>query len=187
MFGAGSDTTASALAIAIMAATLYPAATAAAQAELDRVVGRERREWRFLFPTGPDSFPDSRRFCIRSSKLRRPIGSNLPSSFRQRSEGFTPTRPSLPPCLWADPVLPPFLPCRFSDGDRCPQEGLPIKLPKKFATLEAIMSSFSRLERRLWAIIGEFLETQVCLKSRRSFVRRDGWLMGRSKEGSERM
>lgn len=42
MFGAGSDTTASALAIAIMAATLNPRVVAAAQAELDEVIGRER-------------------------------------------------------------------------------------------------------------------------------------------------
>ncbi|KAH7884072.1 cytochrome P450 [Phlebopus sp. FC_14] len=42
MFGAGSDTTASAITIMIMAATLYPEAQAKVQEELDAVVGRER-------------------------------------------------------------------------------------------------------------------------------------------------
>lgn len=42
MFGAGSDTTASAMSIAIMAAACYPAAQAAVHAELDAVVGKER-------------------------------------------------------------------------------------------------------------------------------------------------
>lgn len=42
MFGAGSDTTASAISIAVMAAALHPHAQAAVQKELDAVVGRER-------------------------------------------------------------------------------------------------------------------------------------------------
>ncbi|EIW78754.1 hypothetical protein CONPUDRAFT_128357 [Coniophora puteana RWD-64-598 SS2] len=42
MFGAGSETTASAVTIAIMAATLHPDAQTKVQEELDAVVGRER-------------------------------------------------------------------------------------------------------------------------------------------------
>ncbi|KAG9310288.1 cytochrome P450 [Chiua virens] len=42
MFGAGSDATASAITIAIMAAALYPEAQVIVQEELDSVVGRER-------------------------------------------------------------------------------------------------------------------------------------------------
>ncbi|KAI5474721.1 hypothetical protein MNV49_002546 [Pseudohyphozyma bogoriensis] len=42
IFGAGSDTTASTISIAIMAAVLYPSAVASAQQELDTVVGRDR-------------------------------------------------------------------------------------------------------------------------------------------------
>lgn len=54
MFGAGSDTTASALSIAIMAAACYPKQAKLVQEELDRVIGRERCE--FHRPT-----PDARR------------------------------------------------------------------------------------------------------------------------------
>ncbi|KAF8148666.1 cytochrome P450 [Crassisporium funariophilum] len=42
MFGAGSDTTASAISIAVMAAACYPEAQAKVQEELDTVIGRER-------------------------------------------------------------------------------------------------------------------------------------------------
>jgi cytochrome P450 len=44
MFGAGSDTTASAISISIMAAASYPEAQRRVQAELDQVVGNERGE-----------------------------------------------------------------------------------------------------------------------------------------------
>jgi hypothetical protein len=43
MFGAGSDTTASAISIVIMASALHPEEQRKVQEELDRVVGRERR------------------------------------------------------------------------------------------------------------------------------------------------
>ncbi|KAF8063208.1 cytochrome P450 [Lyophyllum atratum] len=42
LFGAGSDTTASAISIAVLAAARYPAAARRVQEELDRVVGRSR-------------------------------------------------------------------------------------------------------------------------------------------------
>ncbi|KAJ3505865.1 hypothetical protein NLJ89_g7189 [Agrocybe chaxingu] len=42
MFGAGTDTTASAISIVVMASACYPAAQARVQDELDAVVGRER-------------------------------------------------------------------------------------------------------------------------------------------------
>lgn len=42
MFGAGSDTTASAISVAIMAAACYPEAQAKVQEELDNVIGKER-------------------------------------------------------------------------------------------------------------------------------------------------
>jgi cytochrome P450 len=42
MFGAGSDTTASAISIGVLAAACYPAAQAAVHAELDAVIGKER-------------------------------------------------------------------------------------------------------------------------------------------------
>lgn len=42
MFGAGSDTTASAISISIMAAACYPKTQAKVQEELDNVIGKER-------------------------------------------------------------------------------------------------------------------------------------------------
>lgn len=42
MFGAGSDTTASAISVAVMAAACYPEAQKRVQEELDQVVGTER-------------------------------------------------------------------------------------------------------------------------------------------------
>ena len=44
MFGAGSDTTASAISISIMAAACFPKAQSKVQEELDSVIGRERGE-----------------------------------------------------------------------------------------------------------------------------------------------
>ena len=49
MFGAGSDTTASAISISIMAAACYPDAQAKVQEELDSVIGKERGEFFFSF------------------------------------------------------------------------------------------------------------------------------------------
>ena len=49
MFGAGSDTTASAISISIMAAACYPDAQAKVQEELDSVIGKERGEFRGVF------------------------------------------------------------------------------------------------------------------------------------------
>lgn len=42
MFGAGSDTTASAISVSVLAAACYPEAQAKVQEELDMVVGRDR-------------------------------------------------------------------------------------------------------------------------------------------------
>ncbi|RXW20920.1 hypothetical protein EST38_g4940 [Candolleomyces aberdarensis] len=85
MFGAGSDTTASAISISIMAAALYPDTQRRVQAELDQVIGNERgfahkatRDivWKdYVIPKGttvmgniwavgrdPEYFPDPERF-----------------------------------------------------------------------------------------------------------------------------
>ena len=45
MFGTGSDTTASAISISIMAAACFPKAQAKVQEELDNVIGKERGEF----------------------------------------------------------------------------------------------------------------------------------------------
>jgi cytochrome P450 len=42
MFGAGSDTTASAISVAVMAAACYPEAQRWVQEELDQVLGKDR-------------------------------------------------------------------------------------------------------------------------------------------------
>jgi cytochrome P450 len=47
LFGAGSDTTASAISISIMAAACFPNAQSKVQEELENVIGKERGE--FLF------------------------------------------------------------------------------------------------------------------------------------------
>ena len=47
LFGAGSDTTVSALTIVFLAAVAFPAKTKAVQNELDRVVGRDRCQCRY--------------------------------------------------------------------------------------------------------------------------------------------
>jgi cytochrome P450 len=44
MFGAGSDTTASAISISILAAVCFPEARSKVQEELDNVIGKERGE-----------------------------------------------------------------------------------------------------------------------------------------------
>ena len=45
IFGAGSDTTASAISISIMAGACFPKAQAKVQEELDNVIGKERGEF----------------------------------------------------------------------------------------------------------------------------------------------
>ncbi len=45
MFGAGSDTTASAISVGVMAAACYPDKAEKVRQELDGVVGKERREF----------------------------------------------------------------------------------------------------------------------------------------------
>lgn len=45
MFGAGSDTTASAISISIMAAACFPKAQSKVQEELDNVIGKARGEF----------------------------------------------------------------------------------------------------------------------------------------------
>ncbi|KAF8551926.1 cytochrome P450 [Imleria badia] len=66
MFGAGAETTASAITIMIMAAALHPEAQAKARAELDSVVGRER------LPTFADqqTLPQLNAFILESLRWR---------------------------------------------------------------------------------------------------------------------
>ncbi|KAH9832506.1 cytochrome P450 [Rhodofomes roseus] len=70
MFGAGSDTTASSLAIVSMAAALFPEAQAKVQAQLDQVIGRERA------PTFDDEadLPEVTAFFLEASRWR-PVAS----------------------------------------------------------------------------------------------------------------
>ncbi|EPS94879.1 hypothetical protein FOMPIDRAFT_1054643 [Fomitopsis schrenkii] len=70
MFGAGSDTTASSLAIVAMAAALFPEAQAKVQAQLDAVVGRGR------LPTFNDEgdLPEVTAFFLEASRWR-PVAS----------------------------------------------------------------------------------------------------------------
>lgn len=53
MFGAGSDTTASAISVAVMASACYPEATERVRKELDSVIGKERRVHLQLFVFQP--------------------------------------------------------------------------------------------------------------------------------------
>ncbi|KIM47190.1 hypothetical protein M413DRAFT_440696 [Hebeloma cylindrosporum] len=66
MFGAGSDTTASAISIAVLAAACYPKAQAKVQEELDAVVGRERA------PTFADqeNLPQTMAFVLETYRWR---------------------------------------------------------------------------------------------------------------------
>ena len=66
MFGAGSDTTASAMSICVMAAALHSEAQEAVQRELDQVVGRERA------PTIADeaALPQTMAFVLESFRWR---------------------------------------------------------------------------------------------------------------------
>jgi len=47
MFGAGSDTTASAISVAVMASACYPEAAERVRKELDSVIGKDRRTYTF--------------------------------------------------------------------------------------------------------------------------------------------
>ena len=51
MFGAGSDTTASAISVSVMAAACYPEAQRRVQEELDQVIGRDRGQLYFGWPS----------------------------------------------------------------------------------------------------------------------------------------
>ncbi|KAH9474281.1 Cytochrome P450 monooxygenase 88 [Psilocybe cubensis] len=77
MFGAGSDTTASAISISIIAAACYPAAQNRVQDELDAVIGRERA------PTSADQdmLPQTMAFVLETFRWR-PVapGAELPDS-----------------------------------------------------------------------------------------------------------
>lgn len=66
MFGAGSDTSASAISISVMAAALHPEAQARVQAELDAVIGRERA------PTMADEemLPQTKAFVLETLRWR---------------------------------------------------------------------------------------------------------------------
>jgi len=66
MFGAGSDTTASAISVAVLASACYPEARAKVQAELDQVIGRERA------PTlaDHDTLPQLQAFVLETFRWR---------------------------------------------------------------------------------------------------------------------
>ncbi|KIJ99162.1 hypothetical protein K443DRAFT_680159 [Laccaria amethystina LaAM-08-1] len=66
MFGAGSDTTASAISVGVLAAACYPEAQAKVQEELDAVIGRERP------PTFADAdmLPQTNAFVLESFRWR---------------------------------------------------------------------------------------------------------------------
>ncbi|RDB27330.1 O-methylsterigmatocystin oxidoreductase [Hypsizygus marmoreus] len=66
MFGAGSDTTASAISVGVLAAACYPEAQAKVQEELDNVIGRERA------PTfaDQDSLPQLNAFVLETFRWR---------------------------------------------------------------------------------------------------------------------
>jgi cytochrome P450 len=61
MFGAGSDTTASAISVSVLAAACYPEAQRRVQEELDQVIGRNRGQIYFPWPLfqGIDTIPFS--------------------------------------------------------------------------------------------------------------------------------
>jgi len=66
MFGAGSDTTASAISVGVLAAACYPAASARLHEELDRVLGRDRA------PTAADQhmLPQTMAFVLETFRWR---------------------------------------------------------------------------------------------------------------------
>ncbi|KAJ3769963.1 cytochrome P450 [Lentinula raphanica] len=74
MFGAGSDTSASAISVALMAATCYPEAQKAIQDELDSVVGRGRPP---VF-SDQDSLPQTMAFVLESFRWRPVTAGGFP-------------------------------------------------------------------------------------------------------------
>ncbi|PPQ68178.1 hypothetical protein CVT24_005065 [Panaeolus cyanescens] len=66
MFGAGSDTTASGISIAIMAAACYPETQRKVQEELDAVIGSERAP----IPSDADSLPQTMAFVLETFRWR---------------------------------------------------------------------------------------------------------------------
>lgn len=91
MFGAGSDTSASAVSVAVMAATCYPDAAKVVQNELDAVVGKGRGKlgyavyavdliFLFLAPTfaDQDSLPQTMAFVLESFRWRPVTSGGFP-------------------------------------------------------------------------------------------------------------
>lgn len=87
MFGAGSDTTASAISVGVMASACYPEAAEKVRKELDTVIGRERREfvacevvWFIADPglapqlSDQDSLPQTMAFVLETFRWR-PVSS----------------------------------------------------------------------------------------------------------------
>ena len=74
MFGAGSDTTASAISVALMAAACYPEAQRKVQEELDQVIGKDRA------PTfaDQDSLPQTMAFVLESFRWRPVTSGGFP-------------------------------------------------------------------------------------------------------------
>ncbi|KAK7047097.1 hypothetical protein VNI00_006761 [Paramarasmius palmivorus] len=74
MFGAGSDTTASAISVALMAATVYPETQKRVQEELDTVIGRDRP------PTFADQemLPQTMGFVLESFRWRPVTSGGFP-------------------------------------------------------------------------------------------------------------
>ncbi|KAJ8076753.1 hypothetical protein AAF712_000376 [Marasmius tenuissimus] len=74
MFGAGSDTTASAISVAVMAAACYPEAQKKVQEELDQVIGKDRA------PTfaDQDSLPQTMAFVLESFRWRPVTSGGFP-------------------------------------------------------------------------------------------------------------
>ncbi|KAK0462942.1 cytochrome P450 [Desarmillaria tabescens] len=74
MFGAGSDTTASAISVAVMAATCYPETQKKVQEELDAVIGRDRP------PTFADQdiLPQTMAFVLESFRWRPVTSGGFP-------------------------------------------------------------------------------------------------------------
>ncbi|KAF9033815.1 cytochrome P450 [Panaeolus papilionaceus] len=66
MFGAGSDTTASAISVSILAAACYPEAQRMIQAELDTIIGKERAP----VTSDADALPQTMAFVLESFRWR---------------------------------------------------------------------------------------------------------------------
>ncbi|KAK0478957.1 cytochrome P450, partial [Armillaria novae-zelandiae] len=70
MFGAGSDTTASAISVAVMAATCYPETQKKVQEELDAVIGKDRHAF--------DILPQTMAFVLESFRWRPVTSGGFP-------------------------------------------------------------------------------------------------------------